>query len=354
MSAAVFVGALSAMQPAHADELPGLNGAPPPVLDRALDAAGAQPQAAPAPSASQAPNAPPAASAPANTGGTAAAPGQRALATFRRRFEHWEIAPTISWTISSGSDIVPNNGSQASIGNPPGNTLPLDVLRITGDARYRFNNRFGLNFQRIDHTGATGRVYKGKTPQYGGHSEDIEQRFLATDQLDPYTVVRAGYARRWRTCCPASGAIGNKNPRFHSGFFSDVAWRFGPNTVGGKPWSTSFRWEEYKHNASVPTPANDEGVKPTFAYTLYANWFPFHQTKVVPYYGIEYFSTYFSYSPQMTITYRKVYGVSLRESRDAAWRVYVKNDQTGGSGARLPDTTHKSTLFVERTQRFHW
>jgi hypothetical protein len=353
MSGAIFVGALSAMQPARGDELSGTNGAPPPVLERRADAAKPSPQATAGPSFSQDPNAGPVAS-PA--GGIVAAdvPPGRFGPLQKRHFEHWEVAPTAMWTFSTGSDAIPPGGGQQSIGSPAGNTLPLDVVRLTGDARYRFNSRYGLHFQRIEHTGATGRVYKGKTPQYGGQSEDLEERFLATDQLDPNTVVRAGYARRWRTCCPAAGATGNKNPRFHSGFFSDIAFRFGPNTIGSKPFTTSFRWEEYKHNGSVPKPANDEGVKPTFAATLYGNLFLLHQTKLVPFYGLEYFSTYFSYSPQMTITYRKVYGLSVRQSRDTTVRIYVKNDQSGGALNSVPDTAHKSSLFIEATDRIHW
>jgi hypothetical protein len=350
MSAVVFVAAMSARQSACADELPGLNGAPPPVVDRTE-------AAAPSVAATAAPNSKASAdpSSPAESRSAAAPAGRGGSSLLRlpRKFEHWDIDPTLSWSFSTGSDEIPPGGGVQSIGKPAGNTLPLDLLRITGSARYRFNRRFGLAFQRIDHVGADGRTYKGKTPQYSGQSEDLEERLLATDQLDPNTVLRAGYARRWRTCCPASGAIGNENPRFHSGFFSDIAYRFGPNTVGGKPLTTSFRWEEYKHNVSIPTPSNDEGVKPTFAYTLYSNFFLLHQTKVVPYYGIEYFSTYFSYSPQMSITWRKVYGVSFKVGPDTTWRAYVKNDQTGGADATLPDSKHKSTLYLDGSYRLH-
>jgi hypothetical protein len=344
MSAVVFM-ALSAQQPARADELPGLNGGPPPIIDRAEAAATANAMAAPDPRPS-----------------AAASPDARAQvvpttrgAQFRaRKFEHWEIDPTAMWTFSTGSDVIPPGGGVQSLGKPAGNTLPLDVFRINGSARYRFNRRYGLVFQRINHLGADGRTYKGKTPQYSGQGEDIEERFLATDQFDPYFTLRAGYARRWRTCCPASGAIGNTAPRFHSGFFSDVSYRFGPNTVGGKPWTTSFRWEEYKHNTTIPVPSNDEGVKPTFAYTLYSNFYFLHQTKIVPYYGIEYYSTYFSYSPTISLTWRKVYGSTFKLGPDVTWRAYVKIDQTGGADARLPDSKHKSSLFVEGTYHLHW
>jgi hypothetical protein len=350
----------AAAQAARADE--ALVGAPAPVIDQA------QPSPSPAPSAAPNPNTQPAVSPPVNTEAAPAPPGRprdvpgaRRGAAANRRFEHWEISPTLQYTFSSGSDIVPKGGGVKNLGRPAGNTLPLDIIRLTGDARYRFNNRYALFYQRIAHTGATGRVaptpITRRTPlggTYGGHSEDYEERFLLADQMDPYFTARAGYAIRTRECCPAAGARGNNAPRIHTGFFSDISWRFGPDTIGGKPFTTSFRWEEYRHRTTLPVPKNDEGVKPTFQFSLYSNFFFYHQTKLVPYYGIEYFSTYFSYSPQMTETYRKVYGVSYRATRDVTWRIYVKNDQSGGVLASSGDSAHKSTLFVEATNRFHF
>ena len=72
----------------------------------------------------------------------------------------------------------------------------------------------------------------------------------------------------------------------------------------------------------------------------------------MPYYGIEYFSTYFSNNPHMSVTYRKVYGIAYRATGDLTWRFYVKNDQPNGLAAG-PDTSHKSTSFLEATYRFH-
>ncbi len=275
-----------------------------------------------------------------------------------RKFEHWELTPTAYFTFSSGTDLVPPGGGVNNIGTPPGNTEPLDTFRITGTARYRFNNHLSARFQRIEHTGATGRVYRnGKTAFYGGHSEDYEERFLAEWTWNPYLVSTAGYAMRTRTCCPAA-AQANPNPRIKTGFFTDETWRFGPNTIGGKPWTFNFRWEQQPHhpnNISLgkPNPL-DQGVKPTFATSLYSNVYLWHQTKVVPYYGLEYFSTYFSYSPAMTITYRKVYGVAYRATSDISWRAYVKIDQSGGILATDPNGAHKSTAFLEGTYRLHW
>ena len=358
LSAAVFGCMVATGYSARADELPGLNGAPPEVVDQAQASPNPQPQP-------QQPS--PNASPPENSNAAPPPPGRgtRGSGSRReppRRFEHFEIAPTLFYTMSTGSDIVPPGKGVSAIGKPAGNTLPLDIWRITGDMRYRFNSRYALFFQRIAHTGASGRTAP-ITPTkanplggtYGGHSEDYEERFLLADQLDPWFTVSAGYAIRTRQCCPAAGAIGNKTPRIHTGFFSDVSWRFGPNTIGGKPITTSFRWEEYRHipAAGVSNPP-DEGVKPTFSYTLYSNFFIYHQTKLVPYYGIEYFSTYFSYSPRMTETYRKVYGVSYRATRDLSYRAYVKNDQSGGVLASSGDSAHKSSLFLEGTYRLHF
>jgi hypothetical protein len=369
LSAALLGCMLAAGQSARADELPGLNGAPPEVID----ATGQQPQSSPAPnpasSTAPSPASSPAAAPPVNT--NAAPPpsgtgrngnGRTPNGRQNRRFEHFELSPTLFYTISTGSDIVPPGRGQSAIGKPAGNTLPLDIWRITGDGRYRFNQRYSLYFQRIAHTGASGRTAPVKPSKanplggtYSGHSEDYEERFLLADQLDPFVQVRAGYAIRTRQCCPAAGAIGNKTPRIHTGFFSDVSWRFGPPGLGGKPLTTSFRWEEYRHipAAGVSNPP-DEGVKPTFSYTLYSNFIVLHQTKLVPYYGIEYFSTYFSYSPRMTETYRKVYGVAYRATRDLSYRAYVKNDQSGGVLASSGDSAHKSSLFMEGTYRLHF
>jgi hypothetical protein len=355
MSAAVFGCTLLGSPAARADELPGLVGGPPPVDERVAPAAPAQPQAAPIPDA-------PAAAAPLPAVETAqATPRPAARPGTPARFEHWEINPTIMFTFSTGSDIVPPGKGVAQTGSPAGNTLPLDIVRLIGDMRYRFNPRYSLSFQRIAHTGSSGRTKPVAVSKanplggtYGGHSEDYEERFLLTDQMDRWFNVRAGYAIRTRECCPAAGAIGNKAPRIHTGFFSDVNWRFGPNGIGGKPLTVSFRWEEYRHNTILPRPAADSGTKPTFQVAAYSNFYFYHQTKLVPYYGIEYFSTYFSYSNAMTQTYRKVYGVQYRATRDVSWRAYVKNDQSGGVLASSGDSAHKSTLFVEGTYRLHF
>jgi hypothetical protein len=370
---ATAAGLLAASLPALADELPGLNGAPPEITDQAAPA--------PAPSAAPNPNAQPPASPPQNTNAapapaaspSAPQPGRRAnegrgFGPSTRHFEHWEVAPTLFWTFSTGTDVIPRGRGFGALAS--GATEPPDILRITGDARYRFNPRWFLILQRIDHTGGSGRtrpVPPSRTNPlggtYSGQSEDFEERFLLGDQLNQYLTLRAGYALRTRTCCPGAGdpkAVGGKNlnPRIHTGFFSDIAWRFGPDTIGGKPWTTSFRWEEYVHHPPNPLPkppaVTDEGVKPTFNFTFYSNFFFYHQTRLVPYYGIEYFSTYFSYSPRMTETYRKVYGVSWRATRDWTNRFYVKNDQSGGVLASSGDSAHKSSLFIESTYRLHW
>jgi hypothetical protein len=371
---AVTVASLVAgAQSARADELPGLNGAPAPIID----------QASPAPAPAPSPNTVPQVSPPQNTnaapapqatsGPSAPLPGRRAneargLGNRSGRFEHWELNPTLFWTFSTGRDVIPPRGWSVI---PKASTEPPDILRITGDARYRFNRKYFLVYQRIDHTGGSGRTkpvtISKANPNGGtfsGQSEDYEERFLLGDQLNQYLTVRGGYALRTRTCCPgagdpnAQGLRKNLNPRIHTGFFSDISWRFGPDTIGGKPWTTSFRWEEYAHHPPNPNPVppavTDEGVKPTFNFTLYSNFFFYHQTKLVPYYGIEYFSTYFSYSPRMTETYRKVYGVSWRATRDWTNRFYVKNDQSGGVLASSGDSAHKSSLFIESSYRLHW
>ena len=344
LSAAVFGCMMVGPRAARADELPGLNGGPPPILDRADDAA------APRAQATANPNAPPA-SPPVNTEAAPPPPGKRAARAQARKFEHWEIAPTLQYTISSGGDVIPQTGTA------PPNDLPYDLLRITGDARYRFNKHLGLMYQRIAHTGSAGRQYKKGKPSYGGSGYDYEERELATWQFDPFLTYRAGYHYRARVCCPGAGDP-NGIPRFLGGFFTDLSWRLGPDTIGGKPITTSFRWEQNYHRFTAAAQKNlargdyDSGQKPTFAYTLYSNFYFYHQTKLVPYYGIEYFSTYFSNNPHMSVTYRKVYGMAYRATSDLTWRFYVKNDQPNGLAAG-PDTSHKSTSFLEATYRFH-
>ncbi|MFN2462172.1 MAG: hypothetical protein ABR591_16075 [Candidatus Velthaea sp.] len=355
LALAVPLGLCAVTSAASASDEPVAGPPPVDVVSVPADQPSAAPQASSSPNAAA--SAPPA-SPPVNTEAApaprgTAAPSRGGRAAFRK-FEHWEIAPTLMQTWSTGKDIVPPGPRPFTTSAGGGNTLPLDVLRLTGEARYRFNNRLGLQFQRIDHTGATGRVRPTRTGgTFGGHSEDYEERFLGTYAFNSYFAARAGYAMRTRTCCPAAGAFGNRNPRIHTGFFSDIAWRFGPNTIGGKPISTSFRWEEYRHHPVNP-PTGDQGVKPTFSFTTYSNFFLYHQTKFVPYYGIEYFSTYFSYAPAMSETFRKVYGVAYRATRDLSYRVYVKNDQSGGILASSGDSAHKSTLFGEATYRFHF
>jgi len=301
----------------------------------------------------------PVTAAPPETQSIAAPDAQATLAPVlapRRapaKFYHWEITPVIQETWSTGSDIIPKGQGVKAIGTPAGNTLPLDITRLIGVARYRFNNHVGLRFQRIAHTGATGRVKPrpGGGGTFGGHSEDYEERFLMDWTFNPDIVTSTGYAIRTRQCCPAAGAFGNLNPRIHTGFFTETSYRFGPNTIGGKPFTTSLRYELDKHNPPHPA-TGDEGTKPTWNYTLYGNMYFYHQAKLVPYVGIEYFSTIFSYSAAMTETYRKVYGMAYRATPDLNYRLYVKNDQSGGSLASSGDSAHKSSLFLEAGYRF--
>ena len=268
-----------------------------------------------------------------------------------RKFEHLDLAPTLQYTMSSGSDVIPQRAG------PPPNALPYDLWRIVGDARYRFNSHLGIQYQRISHTGGGGRTYRKGQPNYSGSGYDYEERELATWAFNPLLTYRAGYHYRARVCCPGAGDP-NGIPRFLGGFFTDLSWKFGPNGLEGKPLTTSFRWEQNYHRMTsqaqknIPRGDYDSGQKPTFAYTLYTNAYVYHQSKLVPYGGIEYFSTYFSNNPHMSVTYRKVYGIAYKATPDIGYKFYIKNDQPNGLAAG-GDATHKSTAFFEATYRFH-
>lgn len=281
----------------------------------------------------------------------AATPSKKTGTKKARKFEHLELAPTLQYTMSSGSDVIPQKAG------PLPNALPYDIYRLVGDARYRFNSHFGVQYQRISHTGGSARTYRKGVSNYPGSGYDYEERELATWAFNPLLTYRAGYHYRARVCCPGAGDP-NGIPRFLGGFFTDLSWKFGPNGMEGKPLTTSFRYEQNYHRMTaaaqknIPRGDSDSGQKPTFAYSAYANVYVYHQAKLVPYGGIEYFSTYFSNNPHMSVTYRKVYGVAYRATENIGWKFYIKNDQPNGLAAG-GDATHKSTAFLEATYRFH-
>jgi hypothetical protein len=264
------------------------------------------------------------------------------------KFEHIEIEPTLNETISTGSDVHQPGG--------PPNALPYDLLRLTGQARYRFSTHFAIQYQRIAHTGTAGRNYKNGKASYGGSGYDYEERELAVWTFNPLLNVRAGYHYRARVCCAGAGdptAI----PRFLGGFMTDVTWRTYKPGLGGRPLAINFRWEQNYHRFDEAAQANlvrgdyDSGQKPTFSISGYANIYIYHQTKLVPYVGEEYYSTYFSNSPHMSITNRKVYGAAYALSNDATFRAFVKNDQNVGNIGG--DVSHKSYMQMELSYRIH-
>jgi hypothetical protein len=264
------------------------------------------------------------------------------------KFEHIEIEPTLVETISTGSDVHQPGGAP--------NALPYDLLRLTGQARYRFNKHFAIQYQRIAHTGSAGRNYKNGKASYGGSGYDYEERELAVWTFSPLLNVRAGYHYRARVCCAGAGDP-NAIPRFLGGFMTDVTWRTFKPGLGGRPLSLNFRYEQNDHRFSEAAQANlvrgdyDSGQKPTFSISGYANFYIYHQTKLVPYVGEEYYSTYFSNSPHMSITNRKVYGAAYAISNDATLRAFVKNDQNVGNIGG--DVSHKSYMQIELSYRFH-
>ncbi len=282
-----------------------------------------------------------------STGTTAKKPmGKKAAAETKRRFEHFEITPTLNYTLSTGSDVYAPGGTP--------NALPYDLLRLAGDFKYRYNSHLGFQYQRITHTGAGGRTYRNGKPNYGGSGYDYEDRELLTYAFNPLLNYRAGYHYRARVCCTGAGDP-NGIPRFLGGFFTDLSWRTFKPGLGGRPLTLNIRWEQNYHRFTTAAQKNlvrgdfDSGQKPTFATSAYANFYIYHQTKLVPYAGLEYFSTFFSNNPHISLTYRKAYGVTYSATRDLSYKLFVKNDQAPSTG----DITHKSTLFLDASYRIH-
>lgn len=318
---------------------------PPAAADSATT--GAQPAPSSAPQTFPQPASPPASS---SAGGIAPV---RAGTLRRSKFYHFDFEPVAVQSLTVGSDTVVCYTPQTHVGCTQPKTAPLpgDLLRYAGNARWNFNRHLALHYQRIAHLGVAGRT-NGK---YGNSGYDYEELESLEWTFSPVLVLNAGWDYRATVCCPGAGDPTNPTPRAKHGPFISMAWRFGPDTIVGKPFALGLRttFVDHEFNAAAQSGlargVTDIGKKNEYVPTLYWNIPIFHQNKLVPFLGWEYYSTFFDNKPTLSYTNRKVFGFALRLTDKINVRVTDKNDQNWNVG---PDGTHKSYLQIEAGYRF--
>jgi hypothetical protein len=301
-----------------------------------------------------------AAAAPQPTSPTGASPASGAVPPRARRreaFHHLDLEPTLVQAENVGGDtkICYTAHTLPGCKQPTNAVLPGDLLRVAGNARWNFNRHLGLHYQRIAHLGIGGRTGGSTNPKYGTSGYDYEELEGVEWTFNPYLNFNTGWDYRATVCCPGAGDPNNATPREKQGPFMAAAWRFGPNTLIGKPFTVSERtvFVNHRFNAAAQSGLargqTDTGRKNEYTSTIYYNQVVFHQAKVVPYVGLEYYSTYFDNRPSLSFTYRKVFGLAFRPNAGWTYRALVKNDQNYAAG---PDATHKAYLQLDASYRF--
>jgi len=272
-------------------------------------------------------------------------------------FHHLLLEPTLAQSVNFGSDTIVCFHATTHVGckNPTTAVLPGDLLRWAGNARWYFNRHLGVRYQRIAHLGVAGRTGgSGANAKFGGSGYDYEELESLEWSFNPLLTVNAGWDYRARVCCPGAGDPTNPTPREKQGPFLQASWRTGPDTRIGRILTLSLRTTFVNHRFE-PTAQSvlargqtDAGRKNEYVPTAYLNLPVYGQTKVVPFYGIEYYGTYFDNQPSISLTYRKTYGFNYRASKLLSFRAQVKNDQNYAAG---PDAAHKAFLQLEATYR---
>lgn len=144
------------------------------------------------------------------------------------------VAKPISLSISPA--LVLNTGGDE---NPHRSALvPYSVTALGFRFGYDLTDRLTAYWNRATPNAENGRYFNSAhVAVYGNLGDDINDSYGLSYAVTKSLSVDAGYTRRWRINFPAAGDPTNANPAVYSGAYLGAAWRFGPNTLVGKPFT---------------------------------------------------------------------------------------------------------------------
>ncbi len=235
---------------------------------------------------------------------------------------------------------------------PPGVVNDNQIL-LGGKLEANLTPKLRAFVSRSNHFSIAGRRYKKGKPSYSGAGWDLEYDAGLEYAVSKDLSVGEAYVYRYRVCCPNAGDPTNTKPRVKQGLRSEVTYLAGPNTVAGKPLRLHAEATYVDHHADLGLGL--PGGTPVLGHvwvtkiSAYLS-LPFFGKQFVPFVGGEHFTDIFNNQLVPSTTNRSEYGFRLKGTKIVSYRAYVKNDhQTNPAG----DVSHKVTLYLETTFKFH-
>jgi hypothetical protein len=251
-------------------------------------------------------------------------------------------------TLNTGSDVNPNRSYLA----------PYSVTALGFRFGYDITNRLTAYWNRGTPISLNGRYYNSAgVPVYGNLADDINDSYGVSYAATKTLAVDAGYTRRWRINVPAAGDPANANPSFYSGAFIGTAWRFGPDTRIGKPFTLYATVTDVDHllNAAAPAPATrTPGWQILCTNCGLSVRLPvFNQSVFIPRAGYVYTANYAVSSAYPPIANALEYGADIVPAAFVTFNVTVRNFNGHKIGFPIPtpQDQHYSYVAISATFR---
>lgn len=269
-------------------------------------------------------------------------PKKKAKSKKRKPFVQLNLSLEKSYAI--GADQIPPQGALNDNEIMPAGSLTLNLTP-----------RLRLVESRLNHFSIGGRRYKGakNTPSFSGLGYDIEYRTTLAYALAKDLELSEAYAYRWRTCCPGAGDPLNNKPRLRHELITGLTYKFGPNTVVGKPLQVHVEAAINDHHLDLGTglPAGTPVLgRALLGKETFYSQVPAFGKNFVPYFGFEHFTSIFDNQLVPSTINRSIFGFRINGNSFMSYRAYVKNDHETNPGGNV---SHKVSLYLETTFKFH-
>ena len=243
-------------------------------------------------------------------------------------------------------------------------SLPASATALGFRFGYDITHRLTVYWNRGTPLALNGRYFNSShVAVYGNLGDDINDSYGLSYALTKSLSVDAGYTRRWRINFPAAADPANANPAVYSGAYIGTAWRFGPNTIVGKPFTLYATAVDVDHRANpaavyalprhgIGTPVPGWEIACTSC--GFSVRFPvFHQAVVVPRVNYLYTANYADssiYPPYANVI---EYGVDIVPATFLTFTITARNFNGHKIGYPYPNPQDQHYSWINISANFH-
>jgi hypothetical protein len=262
------------------------------------------------------------------------------------------IVPTL--VLNTGGDENPHRSALA----------PYSVTALGFRFGYDITDRLTAYWNRTTPNALNGRYYNAAhVAVYGNLGDDINDSYGLSYALTKSLSVDAGYTRRWRINFPAAGDPANPNPAVYSGAYLGAAWRFGPNTIVGKPFTLYATATDVDHvlnsAARAALPNKGAGIHTPGWEVVCTSCglsvrFPvFHQAVFVPRLNYQYSANYADSSVYVPYTNILEWGADIIPAKFVTFTITVRTFNGHELGYPYPTPQNQHYSYVNISANFH-